>query len=159
MKGGLTDPERILNGREQGRVRKALRRYERQLPQLEFHVALLSVPAEIKVGCFAFWLFNGSGVCSDLHKGGLNFHSLLLIDTDHCRAHLSVGYGLEPFVREEELSQVLHQGAEALSGELYAEAVDAVVEGAIQLWHAKGDLIPRAFGLRRKERDSDHTGW
>lgn len=155
VKGVLTDPERILSHRQGARIRRAISRFVRQFPQLQFHAVLIPVASEISLAKYSFWVFNGATFCSDLHKGGLNFHNLLLIDVEHRRANLSVGYGLEPFVEESDLASILGKAEALLRAEAYGEAVLAILEAATATWHAKSSLIPQTFGLRLKDRSRE----
>ncbi len=81
--------------------------------------------------------------------------SLLLIDVDRRRANLSIGYGLEPFVSESMLDQILEAGRAALSVGAFGQAALAVLEVTTSVLHRKSEEIPETYGLRRKTRTSE----
>lgn len=155
IKGMLTDTERVLTGRQARRIRRRLRQMGKEFSQMRFHVVLMPVDAGISMAKFAFWIFNGASICSSLHKGGLNFHNLLLIDVDHQRANLSIGYGLEPFISEAGLAEILSAGEDMVLRRAYGEAVLAILDQAATTWHGQSAQIPRVFGLRRKGRPEE----
>lgn len=155
VKGELSDMVEALSMREAGKVRGAIKQFVRQFPQLKFHVFLTSVASEFPIAKFAFWLFNGGCICSDLHKGGLNFHNLLLIDVEHRRSNLSIGYGLEPFLQDEDLTTILSAGQTLISKGTYGEAILAILDKATSILHERSDQIPKTFGLRPKTRHEE----
>jgi uncharacterized membrane protein YgcG len=156
FKAMVTDPERILSHRQAGKLRREIKHFVRLFPQLRFHVALMPVAREIPLAAYAFWSFNGANLCSSLYKGGLNFHLLLLMDSEHERVNLSVGYGLEPFLPEGMLREMVAPGAPLLAEGAYGEAALAIIEESSRRLYAQSEAIPAIFGLRRKPREE---GW
>ena len=156
LKGALSDMPRVLSIREASKVRGKIKQFARQFPQLDFNVLLTTVPSEEPLAKYAFWVFNGAGMCSHLHKGGLNFHLLLVIDIKHDRANLSVGYGLEPFVSEEDLGSVLGVASGLLREKAYGEAILEILAKSTDVLHERAEAIPRVYGLRRKRRPHEH---
>jgi uncharacterized membrane protein YgcG len=156
LKGVLSDIPRVLSMREAAKVRGAIKQFARQFPQLDFNVLLTAVPSAEPLAKYAFWVFNGAGLCSRLHKGGLNFHLLLVIDTEHDRANLSVGYGLEPFVSEEDLVSVLAVASEQLGEKAFGEAILGILAKATEILHTRAEAVPQVYGLRRKRRSTEH---
>ncbi len=153
LKGELSDMVGILSPRQAGKIRTEIKRFAREFPQLQFHAFLTSVSSDHPISTYAFWLFNGSGMCSHLQKGGLNFHTLLVIDVEHGRSNLSVGYGIEPFVADDDLRRALEAGQEALQAKDYGQAVVAIIEMIREVYHEKSARIPQTFGMRPKTRD------
>ena len=155
LSAALSDMPHLLTRGESAKIRRAIKQFARRFPQLEFHVLITAVSSSEPLAKYAFWIFNGSGICSHLHKGGLNFHNLLVIDTENRRANLSVGYGLEPFISEDDLARALHAGASFLKDALYADAVMAVMAAATEIYQTRCEAIPQVYGLRRKARQDD----
>ena len=156
LKGSLSDMVRALPSRQAAKVRSHIRGFVRQFPQLAFNVLLASVPSSEPIAKYAFWIFNGAGICSHLHKGGLNFHTLLVIDVEHQRANLSVGYGLEPFISDDDLRRALTVAEAPLREKDYATAILAVLEKAREIFHERCEAIPQTYGLRRKPQSHEH---
>ena len=156
LKGALSDLPRVLSMREASKVRGKIRQFARQFPQLDFNVLLTTVSSEEPLAKYAFWVFNGAELCSHLDKGGLNFHLLLVIDARHDRANLYVGYGLEPFVSEEDLGSVLGVASRQLGEKAYGEAILEVLAKATEVLHERAEAIPEVYGLRRKRCAHEH---
>ncbi len=155
IKGVVTDLPHKLGYRDAAKARSAIRRFVRQFPDIRFHVILTGLHEEDSIAKYAFWIFNQSGICSTLHKGGLNFNILLVLDTAYQRANLSIGYGLEPFVSAAHLDAALSKSKDALKAEDYATTITTTLAELTNTLHEVGDKIPKTYGLRRKERPDD----
>ena len=151
LKGALSDLPHLLPSRQASKVRKELSRFERQFPQLDFTALITTAPSAEPLAKYAFWVFNGGGLCSHLHKGGLNFHILLVLDIEHQRANLSLGYGLEPFVSEDDLHSILSAGESLIVEENYGDAILAILAKASEVLQERSSAIPQIYGLRRKK--------
>ena len=155
LKGALSDMPRVLSMREASKVRALLRRFDRQFPQLSFNLLLTTVPSTEPLAKYAFWIFNGPELCSHLHKGGLNFHLLLVIDIEYDRANLSVGYGLEPFLSDEDLHSMLGVASTNIEKKAYGDAIPEIMAKAAEVLHERAEAIPQVYGLRRKRRSNE----
>jgi predicted AAA+ superfamily ATPase len=87
-----------------------VRELERRFPQVHVHVVVRNFTPEQPIELFAFWIFNGGHLAQEAHKGGGNRDVLFVLDPVHQRMALMVGYGLEPFLRQQALDHLLQRG-------------------------------------------------
>jgi uncharacterized membrane protein YgcG len=115
----LTDRASSLTLDEVKRLQKLLQRFEEKFPQSVFSVFVTDLPTGTNIREYTFWLANRARFGSVDAVGGENFALLLVIEAATRSAALTVGYGLEKFVLEDDLSVALTAAAPALrSGEL-----------------------------------------
>ena len=115
----LTDRASALTMEQISRLRELLRRFEQKFPQSVFSVFVTDLPAGTSVGEFTFWLANRALFGSATATGEENFDLLLVIEADTGNAALTVGYGLENLILEDDLNLVLAAALPALrSGQL-----------------------------------------
>jgi uncharacterized membrane protein YgcG len=119
----LTDRAQSLTVDEVGRLRELLARFEIKFPQSLFSVFVTELPADSNVREYAFWLSNRAIFSSVEAEGVENFDLLLVIDPTHRSAALTVGYGLENFVTEDDLKDVLEAAEPALRGDQLERAI------------------------------------
>jgi uncharacterized membrane protein YgcG len=110
----LTDRASSLTMGEVKRLRKLLARFEKKFPQSVFSVFITDLPAGISVREFAFWLANRAHFGSVEGVGAENFDLLLVIESNTRDAALTVGYGLEKFILEDDLNVALRAALPAL---------------------------------------------
>ena len=108
---------------------------------------LATFPPPAPLSVYAFHVFNHGGLCQSLHTAGANRDLLVLTDTDLGQSSLTIGYGLEPFVKESTLNALLADILPELQSGKPARAAVRLIES----WsaHLDGvlDTLPRAFGL------------
>ena len=115
----LTDRASRLTLDEVARLRELLRRFENKFPQSPFSVFVTDFPTETNIREFTFWLANRARFGFAEATGPENFDLLLVIEAETGNAALTVGYGLEKFISEDDLNGVLNRALPALSrGEL-----------------------------------------
>lgn len=110
----LTDRASSLTLREVSRLRRLLERFEKKFPQSLFSVFVTDLPAETSIREFAFWLANRARFSSAEATGAENFDLLLVIEPTTGSAALTVGYGLEKFILEDDLNVALMAARPAL---------------------------------------------
>jgi len=103
----LTDRARSLSLDEISRLRLELQRFENKFPQSLFSVFLTDLEVGSNVREYAFWLANRARFSSAESEAEENFDLLLVIDPKHGAAALTIGYGLEDYVPEEDLRETL----------------------------------------------------
>ncbi len=128
-------------------IRKRIKALHERFPQVDFQVVIRNFPEDHPFELYVFWLFNQGALHSDHHKAGDNHGVLLVIDPVTGRSSLMVGYGLEPFIAESSLDEVLAMAAAAWIDREWAEgvmlaidALEARLEGALNEIHAAFDM-------------------
>jgi uncharacterized membrane protein YgcG len=131
LEPGLTDLDEIFSKGERRVLSKALEHFRRRFPQCQFSVVTNAHPSpNLPFSVYAFWLFNTSGICRKIDKGGDNHDLLLTIDAKRGLAALLVGYGLEPFVGPQHIGEILNAGKGELQSGNWADAVKTIVNAA-----------------------------
>ena len=103
----LTDRAQSLMLDEIKRLRNLLHRFEVKFPQLLFSVFVTELPAGTSIREFTFWLANRAQFSSAEAEGAENFDLLLVIEPTRPSAALTVGYGLEGYLTEDDLQAAL----------------------------------------------------
>lgn len=119
--GRLTLPEMKV-------LRKALRLFEKKFPQILLSVLVTELPAGHGVEEYAFWMANRARFSSVEKTQNDNFDLLLLIDAASDMAALIAGYGLEPYVSEEDLQRALAALSRPLRAGDWAGAIHACLQ-------------------------------
>ena len=139
------------------RLRELLRRFEQKFPQSIFSVFVTDLPAGTSIGEFTFWLANRARFASAEAIGEENFDLLLAIEADSGNAALTVGYGLENFILEDDLNAVLAAALPALrSGDL-ERGIRLCVEGMTRQLTAISQA--RMGGLQILEAPFEERNW
>lgn len=124
----LTDRTGTLPLDEMKQLRAALRLFNKKFPESLFSILISDLPAGTSVADYAFWLANRAKFSSVETKGGENFSILLVIDNTSRTAALTLGYGLEPHVSEEDLQAVLDELATGMREESLAAGLRACID-------------------------------
>lgn len=103
----LTDRAHSLTLEEVTRLRLELQRFENKFPQSLFSVFVTDLDVGANVREYAFWLANRAHFSSAESEAEENFDLLLVIDPKHRAAALTMGYGLENYVTEDDLRETL----------------------------------------------------
>jgi len=123
----LTDRSGQLPLDAMKQLRAALRLFQKKFPQSLFSILVTELPGGTSVSEYAFWLANRAKFSSGETTFGENFGVLLVIDLHAHSAALTVGYGLENHVGEEDLKTVLDDFAKGLRDEDLAAGLRAGV--------------------------------
>ena len=110
LMGPISDTQKFLSSFALRRLGSRVDRLEKKLPQLRIAVTLQTVPYNVTLPVFTFWLFNRGGLSSSVDRGAENFLVLLVIDIANpksLRTATMIGYGLEPFLSAETLAACL----------------------------------------------------
>lgn len=143
VRKGISDEHGRLRGKERGSVLGAISRLEKKFPQTGFTVLIDKVKPEVPLHLYAFWIFNRSTVCASVATGAVNRDILLTIDAPGRRASLMIGYGLEPFMSAQHLTDTLEHAREELAAGDFQGAILAVLE------RLEGHLLQLHGSLRR----------
>ena len=107
----LTDLSGRLSLNEMTKLRGQLEIFEKKFPQSLFSVFVAELSPGIQVAEYAFWLANRARFNTIEAVGADNFDLLLVIDPLSGAAAFTVGYGLEKYLQESDLEDVLTAAA------------------------------------------------
>lgn len=142
----VSDHAGLLTRGARAALMKAGIEFEQRFPGLRLTVLVHELPPGVPRRPYLFWMFNRCGLHTAIEKGGANRHVLLWIDPGELQVSAMVGYGLEPLVSEELLSQVLEAAVTPMTTGQWAQAGLAFI-GALD--SALADLqsrLPAIFG-------------
>jgi hypothetical protein len=144
---GLNDLANSLRPREARRFLRARDFLRARHPQCDIHWVLATFPPPAPLSVYAFHVFNQGGLCQSLHTAGANHDMLLLTDTELGQSSLTIGYGLEPFVKTSTLDALLAEILPDLQSGKPARAAVRLIESWVAHLDHVLDALPRAFGL------------
>lgn len=124
----LTDRAERLTIAELKKLREELHVFTKKFPQLLFSIFITELPPGGEVTEFAFWLANRAQFSPVEARGVENFDLLLALDPATKSAALTVGYGLEEILCEEDLSGALQAGAAAWNEGAIAAGLHASID-------------------------------
>lgn len=124
----LTDRSGRIAMNEMAQLRATLRLFEKKFPQILFSIFIDELGEETSVSEFAFWMANRARFNSLEKKAGNNFDMLLVIDLATPSAALTTGYGLEPYVQEEDLNEMLNALVLPLRDGRVADGIRALLD-------------------------------
>lgn len=107
----LTDRSGRLPLSEMAKLRGQLKIFEKKFPQSLFSVFVTELPPGTPVAEYAFWLANRARFSTVEAVGSENFDLLLVIDALAGTAAFTVGYGLEKYLQESDLEDILNAAA------------------------------------------------
>ena len=127
---GVSDQDALFSKKAIRTLTSAVKTFERKFPQSQFSVVTSRNPsARMPLRVYAFWVFNMSGICKGLNKGGLNHDLLLMIDNEKGEASLTIGYGLEPFIPTGKLDKILaNAGTDLADGDHLNACLGVIAE-------------------------------
>ena len=123
----LTDRTLTLSPQNGGKLRTLLQLFQSKFPQSLFSVFLTELPDGTSISEYIFWLANRVRFSSIDASGENNFDLLLVIDAAAGEAGLAVGYGLENYVGEEVLDDVLEAGRSAFEAKDWTAGIERCV--------------------------------
>lgn len=124
---GLTDLAGTLTAREVKMIQKALRRFQGKFPEAQTHVIIRQFQEECNLSTHLFWLFNTTGLSPQEQRNGRNRDILIGLDPVAGTLGLMVGYGLEPFVKKEDLHAIIENARPLLEEAKVAPALKLVI--------------------------------
>lgn len=124
----LSDRSSTLTTGEITKLRELLQRFERKFPQSLFSVFVTELPEKMSIRQYAFWLANRAQFSSVEAVGAENFDLLLVLEPVAGSAALTVGYGLEKYLSEEDLRDALATAMPALRGAHLEQGIRICIE-------------------------------
>lgn len=110
---GVCDHTEAFNSWELKRVRRRREEITRRFPQVRLQVVFRHFSGDHPIALYAFWFLNLGPFSVATEKHGENHWVLLLVDPVSREAAITPGYGLEPFLSEEELDGLLVMAGDA----------------------------------------------
>ena len=127
----LSDRSQRLTLPEMKSLRHELRLFEKKFPQILLSVLLTELPTNHPVREYAFWMANRARFSSLEKTGSDNYDLLLVIDVASDTAALVAGYGLELYVSENDLAEVLQALARPLRAGDWAGGIHACLQALV----------------------------
>ena len=123
----LTDRSLTLLPQNRAKLRTLLQLFRSKFPQSLFSVFVTELPLGTALSEYIFWLANRVQFSSVESTGENNFDLLLVIDLAAGEAGLAVGYGLENYLSEEVLRDVLEAGRSAFEAKDWSAGIERCV--------------------------------
>ena len=124
----LTDRSGRLPLRTIRMLRHELQIFERKFPQSLFSVFVTDQLRGGSISEYTFWLANRARFSSIEAVGAGNFDLLLGIDLSAGAAALTIGYGLEQYIGEDDLHAALAAAKDAFTAHDYALGIGQCIE-------------------------------
>lgn len=145
---GVEDAAALLLPREMRKLNERVRALQRRFPQVHMHVVVRNFSPDQPIELYAFWIFNGGHLAQEAHKGGENRDVLLMIDPVHHRMALMVGYGLEPFLRQQALDHLLATAAPLMREQRWLMGFLRLLDGLDLLLESAAIDAAEALGVK-----------
>jgi hypothetical protein len=128
LKSRVTDDGELLSKDDQKRLATSMERFHQRYPQIGFHLWLGRVDEKVPLHLWMFWLFNRGNLPTRGGISAVNREIFLGIDTANKRAVAVTGYGLEPFLGNRHLAEILDKAQSELSQGAWRKATQTVLE-------------------------------
>jgi uncharacterized membrane protein YgcG len=147
LQGPVSDPKNVLSRSEKKKLVAFAREIEGRFPQARIVIAVRESPDAESFRAHAFWLFNRSGLCSQVEKGGACHLIFLLLDPVLKKMAVMPGYGLEPFIGRDALAECLAAAKSSLSAGRFFDGILAALRAIETRLRDVTATAPRTFGL------------
>lgn len=127
-----------------------MRAFRQRFPQCGINVLICQFPEGFPPATYLFWLFNCGGFSGADQIRGRNRDILLGVDPDQETAGLIVGYGLEPFLGQEALDQVLADAVPLLRAGNHCAGIVEIIDGLDRLMEDTCRELPATLGLEKE---------
>jgi len=121
----FVDAEGRLKASEKRRLSHRIDQLERKYPQITFYFVLMRLSVKTDSREFGYWLFNASYPQNEEDVRKRPYGILFLIDLENRLASVTVGYGLDPFLTDSNLQQIMHSLKAFLQKKRFFKAIDA----------------------------------
>lgn len=144
---GLTDLTFTLVPADNKAISRSLKAFQRRFPQCHLHIVVNRFVDTFPPSCLLFWLFNSAGLSGVECRRGHNRDVLIGIDPAACWTGLIIGYGLEPFLGQEALDQILDHSVPRLEAGHTGAAIIGMISRLGELMEGVCRDIPATLGL------------
>lgn len=124
---GLTDLVGALSEKESKRLTKELLRFRKKFEAGQIHVIIRQFQKECNLSTHLFWLFNSAGLSPQEKRNGSNHDILIGLDPASGSLGLMVGYGLEPFLKKQDLRAIIENAKPLLEEGQIASALQQTI--------------------------------
>lgn len=145
---GIQDVAAVLRPREVRQLTDRVQALKRRFPQVNVHMVVRSFPPHQPFGLYVFWIFNGANLAEEAHKGAENRDVLIVLDPTQMRISLMVGYGLEPFLREEAIDHLLAMAEPMFREQRWLDGYLRLLEGLDLLLESAAINAGEALGVQ-----------
>jgi uncharacterized membrane protein YgcG len=150
----LTDRTGRLLLSEMPKLRGHLELFEKKFPQSLFSVFITELSPGTPVSEYAFWLANRARFSSIEAIGSENFDLLLVIDAVAGTAAFTVGYGLEKYLSESDLEEILAAAVPAFRKGDFAGGILSCIDRTVK--HMR-EISPQTKRENASEKSDDDT--
>lgn len=154
---GLTVLTQALDGAGERPMIRRIQTFHRRFPQCRVNILVARFPEAFPPASYLFWLFNSGGLSEAGHIRGKNRDILIGIDPFLQTAGLIVGYGLEPFLQQDALDQILAVAVPQLQSGNLSGGVLEIIDGLSHLMEDVCRDLPAILGLE-KDLAVENTG-
>lgn len=145
---GIQDVAAVMRPVEVRKLSNSVNALKRRFPQVNVHMVVRSFSPEQPFELYVFWIFNGANLAEEAHKGGENRDVLIVLDPTQLRIGLMVGYGLEPFLREEAIDHLLAMAEPMFREQRWFDGYIKLLEGLDLLLESAVINAGEALGVR-----------
>jgi len=150
----VTDFTGNLTTKNVNKIRTSSYAYTDRLPQCRFSSVLRTFPEDIPLKVGLFWVFNSGAVSDAESQRGENRDILFGIDPSNNRAGMIIGYGLEPFISQAEIDDILESAYPLLIKGAFTRTILHVMKKSSDLLSQKTKDIPKQFGLESMSQNT-----
>lgn len=147
---GLNDTLGALGKKSRHQITKALAKLSQRFPQVSMHIITHEFDPNYSLSTHLFWLFNQGVFSAGDDIGGKNHAILLGLDISQRRVGVIVGYGLEPFLAQKSLDQVLEKAQASLDKATYGEAALTIIDEIYKLMEEVCNDLNELLDLKEK---------
>lgn len=125
---GLTDLVSALSMKEAKNLTKEIQRFQRKFAATQIHIIIRQFQEDCNLATHLFWLFNSAGLSPQEKRNGRNYDVLIGLDPIAGTLGLMVGYGLEPFLKKQDLNAAIESARPLLEEGKLASALKQTIQ-------------------------------
>lgn len=126
---GISDDGPVILPRQKKALLRRIEKLRRRFPQIRIQIICREFPTDHPLPLYLFWIFNNGNFGDATEKAGNNRLILITLDPYEGRSAMMVGYGLEPFVSDETLDEVLSLAEQPWRNSQWADGLAVLLDG------------------------------
>lgn len=147
----VCDSSGALTPAESKRLRRQVDEIARRFPQVRVQLVFRHFTDGHPIRLHAFWMFNLGAFATETEKLGGNRRILLLVDPVAANAALTLGYGLEPFIADDELDDLLEMAEDRWRNKEWHAGAMTLLDGLDSLLERAALRTADALGRSARE--------